>query len=103
MSASTNTAPAGEDSDQAPMIECEGVEKWFGRFQALRGIDLRVGLREVVVVIGPSGSGKSTLIRCMNRLEEHDRGRIVVDGIELTNDLRNIAEVRREVGMGFQP
>jgi general L-amino acid transport system ATP-binding protein len=84
------------------IIECEGVEKWFGRFQALGGIDLTVGRQEVVVVIGPSGSGKSTLIRCINRLEEHDAGRIVVDGIELANDLRRIADVRREVGMVFQ-
>ena len=85
-----------------PIIECEGVDKWFGRFQALRNIDLTVGRQEVVVVIGPSGSGKSTFIRCINRLEEHDRGRIVVDGTELTNDVRHIAEVRREVGMVFQ-
>ena len=84
------------------IIECAGVEKWFGRFQALCGIDLSVGRQEVVVVIGPSGGGKSTLIRCINRLEEHDRGRIVVDGIELTNDVRHVAEVRREVGMVFQ-
>ncbi|MBN2622129.1 MAG: amino acid ABC transporter ATP-binding protein [Acidimicrobiales bacterium] len=84
------------------IIECSGVEKWFGRFQALRGVDLAVGRQEVVVVIGPSGSGKSTLIRCINRLEEHDRGRIVVDGTELTHDVRHIAEVRREVGMVFQ-
>jgi general L-amino acid transport system ATP-binding protein len=103
------TEPAGTDqpttdepTTDEPMILCEGVEKWFGRFQALRGIDLTVGRQEVLVVIGPSGSGKSTLIRCINRLEPHDRGRIVVDGIELTNDLRNIAEVRREVGMVFQ-
>ncbi|MGH2474827.1 MAG: amino acid ABC transporter ATP-binding protein [Candidatus Limnocylindrales bacterium] len=85
-----------------PIIVCEGVEKWFGRFQALGGIDLSVGRQEVVVVIGPSGSGKSTLIRCINRLEEHDLGRIVVDGTELNNDVRRIAEVRREVGMVFQ-
>ena len=84
------------------LIELEGVEKWFGKFQALNGIDLTVDRQEVVVVIGPSGSGKSTLIRCINRLEEHDRGRIVVDGTELTNDVRHIAEVRREVGMVFQ-
>ena len=93
--------PRGGGHRQA-IIECLGVEKWFGRFQALRGIDLTVGRQEVVVVIGPSGSGKSTLIRCINRLEEHDRGRIVVDGTELTNDVRHIAEVRREVGMVFQ-
>jgi len=93
-------AALGGTADE--LIRCEGVEKWFGRFQALRGIDLAVARQEVVVVIGPSGSGKSTLIRCINRLEEHDRGRIVVDGIELTNDVRHIAEVRREVGMVFQ-
>jgi general L-amino acid transport system ATP-binding protein len=95
--ATGNPGAIGDD-----LIVCEGVEKWFGRFQALRGIDLSVGRQEVVVVIGPSGSGKSTLIRCINRLEEHDRGRIVVDGTELTNDIRHIAEVRREVGMVFQ-
>jgi general L-amino acid transport system ATP-binding protein len=85
-----------------PMIVCEGVEKWFGDFKALRGVDLVVGRQEVVVVFGPSGSGKSTFIRCINRLEKHDRGRIVVDGIELSDDLRNIQEIRREVGMVFQ-
>src|SRR5918996_6192087 len=85
-----------------PMIVCERVEKWFGKFQALKGVDLTVSRQEVVVVIGPSGSGKSTFIRCINRLEEHDRGRVVVDGIELSNDVRHIAEVRREVGMVFQ-
>ena len=88
-------------SDQA-MIEVEGVDKFFGDFQALSGIDMVVGLQEVVVVIGPSGSGKSTLIRCINRLEKHDRGRIVVDGIELSEDIRNIQEIRRETGMVFQ-
>ncbi len=85
-----------------PMIVVEGVSKWFGDFQALKDVDLVVGKQEVVVVCGPSGSGKSTLIRCVNRLEEHDKGRIIVDGIELSNDLRNIGEVRREVGMVFQ-
>jgi general L-amino acid transport system ATP-binding protein len=102
---SSATAGEGDAVDAAAgdeLIRCEGVEKWFGRFQALRGIDLAVARQEVVVVIGPSGSGKSTLIRCINRLEEHDRGRIVVDGTELTNDVRHIAEVRREVGMVFQ-
>jgi general L-amino acid transport system ATP-binding protein len=85
-----------------PMIIVEAVEKWFGDFAALKGIDLVVGLQEVVVVIGPSGSGKSTLIRCSNRLEKHDVGRIVVDGIEMGDDIRNSQEIRREVGMVFQ-
>ncbi len=84
------------------MIEMERVSKWFGDFQALRDIDLAIGRQEVVVVCGPSGSGKSTLIRCINRLEKHDKGRIVVDGIELSDDIRNIGEIRREVGMVFQ-
>jgi general L-amino acid transport system ATP-binding protein len=84
------------------MIELDGVTKRFGHFTALRDIDLKVGKQEVVVVIGPSGSGKSTMIRCINRLEEHDEGRIVVDGVELTRDLRNIQEIRRETGMVFQ-
>jgi general L-amino acid transport system ATP-binding protein len=78
------------------------VDKYFGDFQALANINMRVGLQEVVVVIGPSGSGKSTLIRCINRLEKHDRGRIVVDGVELSDDIRNIQVVRRETGMVFQ-
>jgi general L-amino acid transport system ATP-binding protein len=89
-------------SDAEPMIVCERVEKWFGKFQALRGVELTVARQEVVVIFGPSGSGKSTLIRCINRLEKHDRGRIAVDGIELSDDLRAIGEVRREVGMVFQ-
>jgi len=84
------------------MIELEGVEKWFGDFQALTGVDLVVGRKETVVIAGPSGSGKSTLIRCINRLEHHDRGRIVVDGTELTDDLKDIQEIRRETGMVFQ-
>ncbi|WP_420640357.1 amino acid ABC transporter ATP-binding protein [Candidatus Poriferisocius sp.] len=79
-----------------------GVNKFFGSFQALRDIDLKVGTGEVVVVIGPSGSGKSTLIRCLNRLEHHDQGHIVVDGVELSEDLRNISLIRRETGMVFQ-
>jgi general L-amino acid transport system ATP-binding protein len=88
--------------DGDAIIELDHVDKWFGDFQALRDINLRVARREVVVVIGPSGSGKSTMIRCINRLEEHDAGRIVVDGIELSNDVRNIQEIRRETGMVFQ-
>ena len=91
-----------QGEQQRPMIEMVGVGKSFGVFEALRGIDLEVARREVVVVIGPSGSGKSTLIRCINRLEEHDTGQIFVDGIELSDDLRNIQEVRRETGMVFQ-
>ncbi len=84
------------------MIVCEGVNKWFGDFQALDGITAVIKEREVVVVLGPSGSGKSTWIRCINRLEVHQEGRIVVDGVELTNDLRNIEKIRSEVGMVFQ-
>ena len=84
------------------MIELQGVDKFFGDFQALKDIDMRVGKQEVVVVIGPSGSGKSTMIRCINRLEEHDSGRIVVGGIELSDDIKNIQEVRKETGMVFQ-
>ncbi|MBX3054842.1 MAG: amino acid ABC transporter ATP-binding protein [Anaerolineae bacterium] len=84
------------------MIECENVHKWYGDFHALKGIDLQVKSGEVIVIIGPSGSGKSTFIRCLNRLEEHQEGEIVVDGITLSYDVRNIAEIRREVGMVFQ-
>jgi len=98
----TSTDAVPTDAEAGPIIECEGVEKWFGDFQALKGVDLSVGRQEVVVVIGPSGSGKSTFIRCINRLEQHDAGRIVVDGIEMTDDLRHIAGIRREVGMVFQ-
>jgi general L-amino acid transport system ATP-binding protein len=83
-------------------IEMRGVNKWFGSFHALKDVDLDVAKGERIVICGPSGSGKSTLIRCINRLEEHDKGRLVVDGIELTADVRRIDEVRREVGMVFQ-
>jgi general L-amino acid transport system ATP-binding protein len=84
------------------IIELTDVSKWFGTFQALKGVSLSVKQGERVVVCGPSGSGKSTMIRCVNRLERHDAGRIVVDGIELLDDLKNITAVRREVGMVFQ-
>ncbi|HEX9848402.1 MAG TPA: ATP-binding cassette domain-containing protein, partial [Acidimicrobiia bacterium] len=84
------------------IIELIDVDKFFGEFQALKDINIIIGKKEVVVVIGPSGSGKSTLIRCINRLEKHDRGTIIVDGIELTDDIRNIQVVRRETGMVFQ-
>ncbi|ANL72070.1 glutamate/glutamine/aspartate/asparagine ABC transporter ATP-binding protein BztD [Rhizobium phaseoli] len=83
-------------------IEISGVNKWYGSFHVLRNIDLTVRRGERIVVCGPSGSGKSTMIRCINRLEEHQQGRITVDGIELTSDLKNIDNVRREVGMVFQ-
>ncbi|HLC05611.1 MAG TPA: amino acid ABC transporter ATP-binding protein [Anaerolineales bacterium] len=85
-----------------PIIVCRDVHKWFGHFHALRGIDLDVERGEVIVIFGPSGSGKSTFIRTINRLEEHQRGTIVVDGIELTHDVRNIAAIRSEIGMVFQ-
>ncbi len=85
-----------------PMIELRDVSKWFGDFQALKDVNLDVTSGERVVVCGPSGSGKSTMIRCINRLERHDSGRVVVDGIELTDDMKNITAVRREVGMVFQ-
>ena len=84
------------------MIQVRNVSKWFGSFQALKEISLTVNLQEVVVICGPSGSGKSTLIRTINRLEEHQQGQIFVEGIELTNDLKNIETIRREVGMVFQ-
>ena len=85
-----------------PIISCRDVHKWFGQFQALRGIDMDVQKGEVIVIFGPSGSGKSTFIRTINRLEEHQRGTIIIDGIELTHDVRNIERVRSETGMVFQ-
>ncbi len=90
------------DRDDDAAIRFMGVHKWYGSFHVLRNINLRVGRGERIVVCGPSGSGKSTLIRCINRLEEHQRGSIVVDGVELTGDIKRIDEVRREVGMVFQ-
>jgi general L-amino acid transport system ATP-binding protein len=91
-----------EMASRRDMIVCRGVKKWFGDFQALAGVDITVKDREVMVVLGPSGSGKSTLIRCINRLEVHQEGEIVVDGVEMTNDMRNIETIRSEVGMVFQ-
>ncbi len=84
------------------IIECTNVSKWFDDFQVLKDINLKVRMGEVIVILGPSGSGKSTLIRSINRLEEHQAGTIVVDGIELTRDLKNIHDVRKEIGMVFQ-
>jgi general L-amino acid transport system ATP-binding protein len=95
--------PAPTDADPASdIIVCRDVHKWFGQLHVLRGVDLTVAAGEVVVIFGASGSGKSTFIRTINRLEEHQRGDITVDGIELTNDVRNIAAIRREIGMVFQ-
>ena len=84
------------------IIELKGVNKWFGDFQVLKDVDLTVGFKQKIVVCGPSGSGKSTLIRCINRLEEHQEGRITVDGIELTKATKDIEKIRAEVGMVFQ-
>ena len=84
------------------IVELAGVNKWFGDFHVLRDINLKVGRGEKVVICGPSGSGKSTLIRCVNRLEDHQEGRIIVDGTELNADMRNIEQVRRRIGMVFQ-
>src|SRR5918994_3971774 len=95
----TATAPEGEAGH---MIVAEGVKKWFGHFQALKDVSMTVDKRETVVVVGPSGSGKSTFIRTINRLERHDEGRIVVDGIEMTDDIRNISQIRSEIGIVFQ-
>ena len=83
-------------------VEMIGVNKWYGDFHVLKDINLQVMRGERIVICGPSGSGKSTMIRCINRLEEHQKGKIVVDGVELTNDLKRVDEVRREVGMVFQ-
>jgi len=105
MNETNNEASTGSNRDlsnAADMIVCENVSKWYGDFQALDEVSATIKEQEVVVVLGPSGSGKSTWIRCINRLEQHQEGRIEVDGIELTNDLRNIEKVRSEVGMVFQ-
>ncbi len=95
-------AETRSDGDSGKIIEMIRVNKWFGDFHVLKDINITVNKQERVVICGPSGSGKSTLIRTINRLEEHDRGQIIVDGTELTNDLKNIEIIRREVGMVFQ-
>jgi general L-amino acid transport system ATP-binding protein len=94
--------PSVSELSDEPVIQINGMNKWFGQFHVLRDIDLTVYRGERIVICGPSGSGKSTLIRCINRLEEHQKGSIVVDEIELTDDLKQIDSVRREVGMVFQ-
>ena len=96
------SAQAAAQTSQGPAIEMRAVNKWYGEFHVLRDVNLAVRPKERVVVCGPSGSGKSTMIRCINRLEEHQAGQIIVDGVELTNDLKNIEVVRRDVGMVFQ-
>ncbi len=103
-SRTTGPTPPGkmQTTGNAVAVEITGMHKWFGDFHVLRDINLKVLRGERIVICGPSGSGKSTMIRCINRLEEHQQGRIVVDGIELTNDLKKIDEIRREVGMVFQ-
>lgn len=98
--ASLNLKPGKLTHENA--IEIKGMNKWFGAFHVLRDIDLTIKRGERVVVCGPSGSGKSTLIRCINRLEEHQKGSIIVDGTELTADVKKIDEIRRDVGMVFQ-
>jgi general L-amino acid transport system ATP-binding protein len=98
MATVTANAPVGGQT----IIGIETLNKWYGDFHVLKDISMSINKGEVVVVIGPSGSGKSTLIRCVNRLEEHQQGKIMVDGIELTNDVRNIDQIRRETGMVFQ-
>ena len=95
--ATLNSVPTGD-----AIIEIKQLRKWFGEFHVLQDINLTVQKKERIVICGPSGSGKSTLIRCINRLEEHQRGQIIVDGIELSNNLKNIEKVRTEVGMVFQ-
>ncbi len=97
-----NSKPTERKTDQTPIITIENMHKWYGDFHVLKDINLTVQKGERIVICGPSGSGKSTLIRCINRLEEHQRGKIIVDGIELTNDLKNIEKIRTEVGMVFQ-
>ena len=96
----TTTTP--RNTNMEPVIVCRDVNKWYGEYHALRDVNLTVQSGEVIVILGPSGSGKSTFIRCLNRLEEHQQGDIIVNGIPLSHDVRNIAEIRREVGMVFQ-
>ena len=92
----------GTQAESESVIICRDVHKWFGDFHVIKGVSTEIYKGQVVVVFGPSGSGKSTFIRMLNRLEEHQRGQIIIDGIELTNDIRNINAIRRDVGMVFQ-
>ncbi len=101
MNSSDNTSPNMGVSEEV-MIEIKGMHKWYGEFHVLKDINLNIFKGERIVVCGPSGSGKSTMIRCINRLEEHQKGSIIVDGTELTDDVKHIDQIRREVGMVFQ-
>ena len=96
------TAAKAVPANEPPMIQLKKLNKWYGEFHVLKNIDFECRRGQKIVVCGPSGSGKSTMIRCINRLEEHQKGDLIVDGIELTNDLKNIEAIRREVGMVFQ-
>ena len=102
MAETQTAAQPTENADHEVAVQMIGVHKWFGDFHVLRDINLSIDEGERILICGPSGSGKSTLIRCINRLEEHQQGQIFVDNVELTNDLKNIDTVRREVGMVFQ-
>ncbi len=99
---SDTQATPESNSAKSPIISIQGMHKWYGDFHVLRDINLEVEMGERIVICGPSGSGKSTLIRCINRLEEHQKGRIIVEGTELTNDIKQIEKIRSEVGMVFQ-
>jgi general L-amino acid transport system ATP-binding protein len=98
----SETAPQSQPANDEVMIELRGMHKWYDKFHVLKDINLTVHKGERIVVCGPSGSGKSTMIRCINRLEEHQRGQIIVDGNELTGDLKHVELIRKEVGMVFQ-
>jgi general L-amino acid transport system ATP-binding protein len=102
VNAAESKTPVASAASQEDLIEIIGMHKWYGDFHVLKDINLHVKKGERIVICGPSGSGKSTMIRCINRLEEHQKGQIIVDGIELTNDLKQIDAIRREVGMVFQ-
>src|SRR6266853_2482792 len=98
----SQAAAVAPQTSNALAVEIIGMHKWYGEFHVLRDINLTVDQGEKIVICGPSGSGKSTLIRCINRLEEHQKGKIIVEGIELTNDIRQIDKIRSDVGMVFQ-
>ena len=102
LSENSAAASAHRPTEAAAMIEMRNVSKWFGNFKVLQDVSLNVAKGERVVICGPSGSGKSTLIRCINRLEEHQQGEIIVDGVEMNENIKNIEAIRRNIGMVFQ-